>query len=95
MRICCDIIHFPFQQYFPLKINIEDLQKLCIKSSFSCEKNIYINDVSIDIISTVNLFADETSPFSIIHDAKTTAYELNKDLQKNRHINGKCHLIQT
>ena len=43
---------------------------------------IYINDPSIDIISTVKLFADVTSLFSIIHDAKTTAYELNKDLQK-------------
>ena len=28
------------------------------------------------------MFADDTSLFSIIHDAKTTAYELNKDLQK-------------
>ena len=28
------------------------------------------------------MFADDTSPFSIIHDAKTTAYELNKDLKK-------------
>ena len=43
---------------------------------------IYINDLSVDITSTVNLFADDTSLFSIIHDAKTTAYELNKDLQK-------------
>ena len=43
---------------------------------------IYINDLSIDIISTVKLFADDTLLFSIIHDAKTTAYELNKDLQK-------------
>ena len=29
----------------------------------------------------IELFADDTSLF-IIHDAKTTAYELNKDLQK-------------
>ena len=42
----------------------------------------YINDLSIDIISTVKLLADDTSLFSIIHDAKTTTYELNKDLQK-------------
>ena len=28
------------------------------------------------------MFADDTSLFSIIHDAKTTAYGLNKDLQK-------------
>ena len=43
---------------------------------------IYINDQSIDIISTVKLFADHTSLFPIIHDVKTTAYELNKDLQE-------------
>ena len=40
---------------------------------------IYINDQSIDITSTVKLFADDTSLFPIIHDVKTTAYELNKD----------------
>ena len=28
------------------------------------------------------MFADDTSPFSIIHDAMTTAYELKKDLRK-------------
>ena len=43
---------------------------------------IYINDLSIDIIFTVKLFVDNTSIFSIIHDAKKTAYELNKDLLK-------------
>ena len=43
---------------------------------------IYTNNLSIDIISTVKLFADDTSLFSIIHDAKKTAYELNKDFQK-------------
>ena len=31
---------------------------------------IYINDLSVDIISTVKLFADDTSLFSNIHDAK-------------------------
>ena len=43
---------------------------------------IYTNNLSIDIISPVKFFADNTSLFSIIHDAKTRAYELNKDLQK-------------
>ena len=43
---------------------------------------IYINDLSIDIISTVKLFPDDTSLFSIIHNTKTTAYKLNKDLQR-------------
>ena len=28
------------------------------------------------------MFADDASLFSIIHDAKTTAYQLNKGLQK-------------
>ena len=42
---------------------------------------IYINDLSLDIISTLKLFADDTSLFSIIYDAKT-AYELNKNYQK-------------
>ena len=43
---------------------------------------IYINDLLIHILSIVKLFPDDTSLFSIIHDAKLTAYELNKDLQK-------------
>ena len=43
---------------------------------------IYNNDLLIDIISSVKLFADNTSLFSIIYDAKATAHELNKDLQK-------------
>ena len=57
---------------------------------------IYINDLSIDIISTVKLFADDASLFSIIHEVKTTAYEI-KICRKylNGHISGKCHLIQT
>ena len=42
---------------------------------------IYHNDLSIDIMFTVKLFAGDTSLFSIIHNAETT-YELNKDLQK-------------
>ena len=57
---------------------------------------IYINDLSIDIISIVKLFADDTSLFSIIHDATTTAYELK--ICRKYHLNGniseKCHLIQ-
>ena len=43
---------------------------------------IYINDLSVDIISTVKLFADNTSLFPTVHDANTTACELNKNLQK-------------
>ena len=33
----------------------------------------YINDLSIDIISSFSLFADDTSLSFIIHNAKTTA----------------------
>ena len=43
---------------------------------------IYINDLSVDIIPTITLLADDMSVFSIIYDAKTTAYGLKKDLQK-------------
>ena len=42
---------------------------------------IYINDLSVDITSTVKLFADDTL-FAIVHDPNTSANELNKDLQK-------------
>ena len=57
---------------------------------------IYINDLSFDAVSPVKLFADDTSQFAIVHHAKTSACELNKDLQKklNGHISGKCLLIQ-
>ena len=43
---------------------------------------IYINDLSDDIVSTVKLFADDTSLFSVVHNSNITAKELNKDLQK-------------
>ena len=43
---------------------------------------IYIYNLSVDIISTVKLFADNTSLFSVVHDPNTSANELNKDLQK-------------
>ena len=42
---------------------------------------IYTNDLSVDLISTVKLFADDTSLFFIAHDRNTSANELNKDLQ--------------
>ena len=43
---------------------------------------IYINDLSLDIVTSAKLFADDTSVFSIVYNAKTTTYELNKDLQR-------------
>ena len=42
---------------------------------------IYVNDLSMNIICAVKLFTNDTL-FPIIHDAKRTAYELKKDLQK-------------
>ena len=43
---------------------------------------IYINDLSDNLLSTVKLFADDTSLFSVVNDSNISANELNKDLQK-------------
>ena len=43
---------------------------------------IYINDLSENIESTVKLFADDTSLFSVVHNNNTSAEVLNRDLQK-------------
>ena len=43
---------------------------------------IYINDLSDDLVSTVKLFADDTSLFSAARDSNISAYELNNDMQK-------------
>ena len=43
---------------------------------------IYINDLSENIESTVKLFADDTSLFSLMHNNSTSAEVLNRDLQK-------------
>ena len=42
---------------------------------------IYINDLPDDLVSTVKLFADDTSLFSV-HDSNISAIELNNNLQK-------------
>ena len=44
--------------------------------------NIYINDLADGLSSNVKLFADDTSLFSVVHNANTTAKELNNDLVK-------------
>ena len=56
---------------------------------------IHINDLSENIESTAELFADDTSLFSMVHDNNTSTEVLNRDLQKylSGHINGKCHSI--
>ena len=41
---------------------------------------IYINDLENGIKSQINFFADDTSLFSIVHDADLTADDLHHDL---------------
>ena len=41
---------------------------------------IYINDLSDGLVSTVKLFADDTSIFSVVCDSNISAYELNNDM---------------
>ena len=43
---------------------------------------IYINDLSDNLSSNVELFADDTSLFSVTHDVNVSARELNNDLRK-------------
>ena len=43
---------------------------------------IYINDLSDDLSTTVKLFADDTSLFSILQNVNTSASHLNSDLSK-------------
>ena len=42
---------------------------------------IYINDLSEGLFTNAKLFADDTSLFFVIHDRKTSANDLNKDLE--------------
>ena len=52
---------------------------------------IYINDLPEGLESSVRLFADDTSLFSIIYDPNMLADQLDKDLKKYHieHTNGK------
>ena len=43
---------------------------------------IYINDLADGLSSNAKLLADDTSLFSVVHNANTTAKELNNDLVK-------------
>ena len=43
---------------------------------------IYINDLSLNLESTVKLFADDVSLFSVVHDPITSAAQLNSDLKR-------------
>ena len=41
---------------------------------------IYINDLSNDIFSNCKLFAEDTSPFSVVNNINTSASTLSQDL---------------
>ena len=41
-----------------------------------------MNDLSDDLVSTVKLFADDTSLFSVVCDSNILGNELNNDMQK-------------
>ena len=41
---------------------------------------VYINDLATDLKCNVKLFADDTSPFSVVHNPKECAANLNRDL---------------
>ena len=43
---------------------------------------IYINDLTDGLSSNAKLFADDTSLFSVVHNANTTVKQLNNDLVK-------------
>ena len=39
--------------------------------------------LSNNVVSTVKIFVDDASLFSTVHDSRTSACKLNKDLRKN------------
>ena len=43
---------------------------------------IYINYLTKDISSSVKLFADDASIFSVVNDINVSADQMNKDLKK-------------
>ena len=43
---------------------------------------VYVNDLANGYSSNAKLFADDASLFSVVHNANTTAKELNNDLVK-------------
>ena len=43
---------------------------------------MYINDLADGLSSNAKLFADDTSLFSVVHNANTTANELNNSVVK-------------
>ena len=55
--------------------------------------------ITDNMVSTVKIFANDTSIISAVNDANISADELNQDLQKyvngsmSKYLKGKCHLI--
>ena len=43
---------------------------------------MYINDLSCGLSSAAKILADDTSPFSVVHDVTQSTNELNYDLGK-------------
>ena len=57
-------------------------EKLKLLMLISLSKIVVSFSITDNIVSTVKLFADDTSIFSAESDANTSADEINKDLQK-------------
>ena len=57
-------------------------EKLKLLMLISLSKIVVSFSITDNIVSTVKLFADDTSIFSAVNDAKISADEINKDLQK-------------
>ena len=71
------LLHGPTSEWLPVKAGLS--QGFILGTLFFL---IYINDLSDNLLSTVKLFADDTSLFSVVNDSNISANELNKDLQK-------------
>ena len=57
-------------------------EKLKLLMLISLLKIVVCFSITDNKVSTVKLFADDTSIFSAVNDAKISADEINKDLQK-------------
>ena len=57
-------------------------EKLKFLMLISFLKIVVCFSITDNIVSTVKLLADDTSIFSAVNDAKISADEINKDLQK-------------
>ena len=57
-------------------------QSWCTTKFHSNSILIYINHLSDDLMSTLKLFSDNTSLFSVVRDSNISANDLNNDRQK-------------